>query len=538
MDYEEQEVRLSGEAPKKRPQRPAEGRRPASAQQRSGSSSQRSQQAPHRRPAADGQQKRPAAPSAAAARPAAKKRPAPAGSGSRFADDSPKRQAPRTAAGTRSASGQRRPAQGAHTAARSAAAGSHSRTAEARTAAAGTRKVSKWRIGMTIYIILFIIFLLLAMRWIWVLCSEFEDSQPKYTIDAYVTELNGKDAAAKEAYFQDMLKQKIDVLPLSQYETSDSIYNTLDIEESAETKFSWIKSKRYTEEAPVYYIRSGEAVIAEVELAQNGTTKKHDFNLWTIGKINSMLEVASEPEYDFTATFPAGASISINGIAVDAASIQPAAASIKLDEASLKYSAQPDAQTCTISGLYAAPVITVTDANGTPLSPTEEPKEGAKHQELVFEPADQAEIDPDIVSRTEALTAAYINYMINEGYATKGDAATWENLGVLDRYMINGSTLYQNMHQSVGELNWNNAYTSRKDSPIEISHLKMYSDTCCTVEAKYAYELTKTRDGVTNVNNYAGTIRWTLVKVDGVWYTCGNVLVQSSEGGTHSNVGV
>ena len=128
--------------------------------------------------------------------------------------------------------------------------------------------------------------------------------------------------------------------------------------------------------------------------------------------------------------------------------------------------------------------------------------------------------------------------MINEGYATKGDAATWENLGVLARYMINGSTLYQNMHQSVGELNWNNAYTSRKDSPIEISHLKMYSDTCCTVEAKYAYELTKTRDGVTNVNNYAGTIRWTLVKADGVWYTCGNVLVQSSEGGTHSNVGV
>ena len=528
MDYEQQEVRLPGEAPKKRPQRPADGRRPASSQHRSSSGSQ---QPRAKRPAADGKPvRRPA--SEDGTRPAPRKRPAGSTAGTRSASGA------RSASGSRPASGQRRPAQstGSRSAAQQTRSANTRAQSDARTASG--RKVSKWRIGMTVYIILFIIFILIAMRWIWVLCSEFEDSQPKYAIDAYVTELNGKDAAAKQAYFQDMLKQKIDVLPLSQYETSDSIYNTLDIEEPGNTKFSWIKSKRFTEDTPIYYIRSGEAVIAEVELTETGKTKKHDFSLWGVGTVNSMLEVASEAEYDVTAVIPAGAVLSINGVAVDAAAFQPADAAVKLDEAALKYAQQPAAQSCSISGLYAAPVVTATDAAGNPLTPAEEPKEGAKHQELVFLPADAAEIPADIISRTEGLTAAYINYMINEGYATLGDPATWKNLGALDQFMINGSTLYTNMHNSAGELNWNNAYTSRKDDPIEISHLKMYSENCCTIESKYAYQLTKTRDGVTNVNDYAGTIRWTLVKAGDAWYATDNVLVQSSEGGTHSNVGV
>lgn len=549
MDIEQQEVRLPGESSgqKKRPQRPADGQRtgvPRKPAPRPDGAAPRK-----KRPAAEGGAARPArSTSGAGERSAApKKRPAASESGTRFADEAPaKRPASRTAGGSRPAAERRAPdgrprrapQDRTRTAAPAAGTRSRSAAAEKSSAAAKSRKVSKWRIGMTIYVILFFIVIAFAMRWIWVLCSEFEDSQPKYTIDRYVSELNSKDNAGKIQFYQDLLKEKIDVLPLSQYESSESIYNTLDIEEPENVQFSWIKSKRFTEEAPVYYIRSGELVVAEVELNTTEKTKKHDFNLWSIGKVSSMIEVASEPEYDAKITVPAGASLTINGVAVDAGLLQPCDSTVKLDEAALKYSAQPAAVSCTISGLYASPVIAAADAAGNPLTPVEEPKEGAKHVEMVFEPADAAAPDQAITARTEALTAAYINYMINEGYGEIGDAATWKNLGALDQYMINGSKLYQNMHSSAGELNWNNAYTSRKDEPIEISHLKMYSETCCTVESKYAYQLTKTRDGVTNVNDYAGTIRWTLVKAGDAWYATDNVLVQSSEGGTHSNVGV
>ena len=379
---------------------------------------------------------------------------------------------------------------------------------------------------MTIYVVLAFIGILLLSRWMWVLCREYEDSQPKYAIDSYITELNSQDAAAREAFYQNLMKEKINVLPLSQYETPESIYNTLEIEDPADYKFSWKKNGRlYKDDKPVYYLNCGEAAIAQVELVSGGTTDKHDFTLWKVGTVTSLMEVASEPEYDLNVIMPAGSTLTVNGIEVAPTAVAPADSPLKLDEAALKYAAQPDAQLCKITGLYAAPVVEAKDASGRPLTLKAEPKEGEKHISLVYSPAYEAEISDEMTQRITDLTAAYINYVINK------DEAQQRNFNALAQYLVRKSTVYNAMTENMYEWGWNNPYTARKDGPTVVSNLAVYSENCCTCEVSYEYQLTKRV-----VNDYAGTLRWTLVKADdGKWYASSVETLKSSEG-THSTV--
>ena len=389
---------------------------------------------------------------------------------------------------------------------------------------------------MLIYIGIFLIITGIAMRWIWVLCREYEDSQPKHVIENYVEDLNKKSAEEKKTYYDDLVTQKIKDLPLSQYETVESINATLNIEEPTEINFTFIKSKRYTEDKPVYYLRNGESVIAEVELVSKEKTPKHEFNLWTLDKVSSVVEVSSEPEYEVSVVMPEGSTLKINDIPVDAGIMTAAESPLELDEVALQNTQKPTAKACVITGLYAEPKVAATDAAGNPLTLKDEVKPGTKKASYVFEPAEVATPDEAIIARTKDMTAVYINYLINEGYAEKGDKATWQNLAALDPYLLKNSKLYTILHKSVGELNWNNAYTSRKDEPLEVAHQKVYTDNLCTIEVKYGYQLTKTRDGRTTVNNYSGSIRWTMVKVGDKWYASDYYLIQSSEGGTNSTV--
>jgi len=530
MDYEQQEVRMpdasrrkpgpSGSAQQQR--RPAapngqQQRRPAAPngqQQRRPAAPNGQQQ---RRPAApDGQQqRRPAAPNGQQQR-----RPA-APNGQQMQRTAPAPEAQQQRTRSAAAAGQRRPAQRSGAAQTRAASGSH-----AAETAGQKRGLSIWRIGMTIYIVLFFIVILFLSRWIWVLCREYEDSQPKYTIDSYISELNEKDAASREAFYQNLMKEKISVLPLSQYETADSIYSTLEIQKPEDYKFSWKKNGRlYKDDKPVYYLNCGEAAIAQVELRRKGGTEKHDFPLWEVASVTSLIEVSSEPEYDLSVTMPAGASLTVNGIAVAPTVCTPAESPLVLDEKALQYAEQPTAQSCNITGLYAVPVVEAKDAAGRPLTLKEEPKEGEKHVSLVYEPAFEENTDDEFVQRVTNLTAAYINYVINK------DEAQQRNFSELAKYLITKSTVYNAMTANMYEWGWNNPYTARKDGPTTVYHQEIYSENCCTCDVDYSYQLTKKV-----VNDYSGTLRWTLVKAnDGKWYASNVETLKSSE--TRSNVG-
>lgn len=388
------------------------------------------------------------------------------------------------------------------------------------TAKNGRRKMSKFRVGMALYICIFFLGTLYGMHILWNYLAEYEKSRPEHTIDAYVTHLPSD-------FYSQMTQQSLGTAELTPYETTDTIMKSLGNTEQESASYSWgRKGDTYTDFAPDYYIRYGGAAIAHVVLNKEGETDRFGFPVWHAAEPVSLIEVSAEPEYDITVTAPQGAAVSINGTDVPAASMQEGTSGVVLDEAALQITAQPAAESFTLSGLYAAPAVTATDAAGNVLTLAEAPDEKAKHQEYVFLPADTQSPAEELTNRITDLTKAYIKYMINDRSDGKD---TWGNLYYLQNYLVNGSSANEMLRSIVYDVSWNNQYISREDKVFEIRHIKMYSDTVCTCQVHFEIQLTKNV-----VNDYTGTVEWTMVKNDaGVWNASGLKLLQGED--THGN---
>ena len=277
----------------------------------------------------------------------------------------------------------------------------------------------------------------------------------------------------------------------------------------------------YTDETPVYYIRCGESAIAKVALQADEKTEHFGLPVWKPGVPESLIELATEAAYEVEITVPEGTSVTINGIAVPQTDMELCDSALVLDDAAKTYAKQPTALKATVSGLYVAPKVQAYDTQGNILTPVSEPDQSAAKQVYVFEPKEQAAPDPEFVTHMENLMGAYINYMANK------DEAVWTNLGVLDQYLVPNGNAYSMLHSIVMDVNWNNPYTARVDRELTISHVKMYADNVCTVEAHYNYQLTKNV-----VNDYIGTIRWTMVKVGNTWLATNFEQIADGESGT------
>ncbi|MCQ2417551.1 MAG: hypothetical protein MJ071_07040 [Oscillospiraceae bacterium] len=377
--------------------------------------------------------------------------------------------------------------------------------------AAARRKTSAWRVGMALYIIIFILAIMFGMHRLHLYLGEYESSLPQYTIDGYVTHLN-------TGFYSDMIRQKVEELPVNAYETQETIAATLAIDASSDGNYTWSKKNdEFTEEHPVYFIRYKNAAIATVALTRVGGTDKFDFPIWKAENPVSLIEVNTVPEYDLELTLPEGASAMINGKAVDAGEFKQADSNIVLDDAVLGSVDQVVGQRTKITGLYVSPEVKAYDSNGNELLPESRPGESETHQKYVFVPKDSVPED-DLKTRADDLTKAYINYMINK------DEATWNNLNIVDQYLINGSNAYKTLHSIVQDVSWNNPYTERVDKVLQIDHFKMYSADVCTCESHFELQLTKNV-----VNDYVGTVRWTLVKVGNTWRASDFVIVSDDE---------
>ena len=361
---------------------------------------------------------------------------------------------------------------------------------------------------MALYISIFIVGLLWGLTRLWSYLAEYEQSRPEHTIEAYIEHLNAD-------FYSQMTQAAAGGVQLSEFETPDSILKTLNTDIAPDATYSWgKKGDTYTDDRPDYYIRYGNAAIASVALERVGGTPKFDFPIWRAVDPQTLIEISSKPEYELHVTLPAGANLTVNGVPVPISYMQPAQSPLELDETTLQYAAAPAAQSVNITGLFTSPAVQAVDAAGNPLEAVTEPGEYDKNQQYVYAPADAASPDPALVSRIEALTRAYVNYMINQ------DLDTWGNLYELEQYLVGNSTADSMMRSLVNDVYWNNDYTSREDKVLEISHVKMYSDTVCTCQAHFELQLTKNV-----VNDYVGTVEWTLINTDGTWNACNLTLL-------------
>ncbi len=366
--------------------------------------------------------------------------------------------------------------------------------------AAAPRKSSAFGIGMILYVIIFLLVIMFLMHRLNLWLGEYESSQPQYTIDGYVASLNS-------GFYTDMVRQHVDQIPVSAYETADSIAESLDIENIEAGKYTWSKNVvEFTEEKPVYYIRSGNAAIATVELKRVGGTEHYDFPIWQACPAKSLIEVATEPQYSLEVVVPDGASVMINGIAMPFEDMEKGDKGLVLDDVAKMYAQQPQSLHASIDGLYAAPKVQAYDSLGNILTPIKVPDSTAAKQVFQFEPKAESAPDAALVSRVEAMMRAYIDYMANK------DEALWTNLGVLDNYLVPNSSAYKKLHSITQDINWNNPYTARLDRALDVSNVRMYSENVCTVEVHYDYQLTKNV-----VNDYVGDMRWTFIKTGAGW---------------------
>ena len=366
--------------------------------------------------------------------------------------------------------------------------------------AAAKRRPNMFRIGMALYIFAFIVLLLFGMHKLNVFLFEYESSLPEHTIDGYVAGLNG-------SFYTEMIRQHVDEIEPTAYETPDTIAETLDIGDYDGSGFTWAKNvKEFSNDKPAYFIRTGNAAIAKVTLKQVGETPEFGKPIWQVEPATSLIEVAAEPQYSAEITVPDGASVMVNGTAVPFEDMLKADAAVKLDDAAQMYAQQPTALHISIPSLYVAPKVQAFDSLGNALTATKQPAATDAEQVFVFEPKAEASPDQEFVDRAKDMMRAYIDYMANK------DEALWTNLGVLDNYLVANSSAYKKLHGIAGDINWNNPYTARLDRELNVTNVRMYSENVCTCDVHYDYQLTKNV-----VNDYVGDMRWTFVKTGNVW---------------------
>ncbi len=375
-----------------------------------------------------------------------------------------------------------------------------------RAGAAVRRRPNYFRIGLAIYIMLGIILTLWGMRRLYNFLKEYEASRPQYTIDGFVSHLDN-------GFYSDMVRQKVDEIDVTEYETADTIASTLDIESMSGTGYTWAKKvDEFTDEKPVYYIRYQGASIATVTLQRAGGTDQFDFPVWKALDPQSLIEIPIEPEYTLDATVPNGGSLMVNGLKVPMTSLTDTEYEMNLDEVAQSVTPNPVGQHVKISDLFVAPTVRAFDKDGNELEAKEVPDKSVKEQVLVFEPAAKAEPNEQIVERMQNLTKAYINYMINK------DEATGANWGAVGNYLLNGSDAFKVLKGIYSDVAWNNPYTAREDKVLEVSNIRMYSDTICTADTHFELQLTKESNNGTVTNDYNGTVRWVMVKNGNAWY--------------------
>ena len=329
--------------------------------------------------------------------------------------------------------------------------------------------------------------------------SEVESSRPQYVIDTYLSKLD-------ESFYDAMLEKAAQDIKVTSYERLSDVIAALPKDTDQHT-YTCRAHEQTNGQAPVYDICSGGKAIAEMQLRQCGQTEHYEIPLWEVQEPVTRISVHAEPQYSVSVTMPANAVLKINGKEVPQSEMAEAEPDIQFDTFALKYGEQPKTVHCTVSGLYLLPKVTVTDTDGTELTPEETPSPTAATQKYVFHDPPLTNPDPALVNRVEALTRAYINYVSNNG--RNGSA----NLSVLNQYLVNGSSASKMLASIMNDIKWNNQYVSRNDKVFEVSKITKYSDKLCVCEIKFDVVLTKII-----TNEYAGTIRWVMIHNGYNWF--------------------
>lgn len=359
-----------------------------------------------------------------------------------------------------------------------------------------------------IYIIILALVIHSATKKAHTYLGEYESSRPQYRIEEYV-------AALDDSFFSEMIEQSVGDMSVSEYETVDMLWDSVEHKAEAPASYSYQKTADFTDSRPSYYILRNNEAVATVTLHRSGWTEKYSFPVWGVDDPVSILDLHAKPAYTVSVTVPQDATVRINGVEVPQGSFTDALSELQLTATELVYMNQPVSRSCEITGLFCAPTVEAVDADGNVLEPETVPDLTRARQEYVFAHADTPDPDPALLQYVDGLTHAYMNYVMNTQCAI--DA----NLAVLNQYLLPGSTLAVLMQKIYTDVWYNNDPTLREDHVYEVRHVRMYADNLCTVDVHL-----ESTFGRVAVNDYAGTVRWVLVN-NGFGWRASNIELRS-----------
>ena len=392
---------------------------------------------------------------------------------------------------------------------RSSAAGARR---PAGTASRGRRRIAPVTKGsLVMFAIIIVLYIIIASVFIngrrkkaAAYLAEYEASRPQYAIEDYVASLD-------ETFFNNMVRQSAEAIPVSSYETTEGIMDSLQMKSAsadAAVPYTYIQKEDYTESRPSYYIMRGDEAVASVQLGRSGWTDRFNFPIWRVNEPVSVLNVHAEPAYDISVTLPTGCILNVNGNPVPEELMTETDADITLNTMEQNYMPQPTARLCEMSGFYMPPTVEVKDREGNVLTPENTPDITKAHHEYVYRQAPDPAPDPALKERVEAMTRAYMDYVINK------NKDRFNNIAVLNNYLMPGSEAAVLMQSIINDIYWNNEYDGRTDD-VRVEGIRMYSEKLCTADVHF--DTTLTKNGV-GTNEYISTIRWTLVNNGWGWY--------------------
>lgn len=340
---------------------------------------------------------------------------------------------------------------------------------------------------LAVYSGILVLVIAAGLIWIYGLLDDYEEGMPDVAMTDIINEHFTYDNVEKLIMDnQDEIGRYENISVVISY-VQDAIYGK-------EVTFSR-KSGEYTNETPVYMVKSENKNIAKVSLKEE-RKNGHGFSVWGIDKV-----IFGEFQNNgnmVTITAPSQAVVTINGRTAEDDIVSERDTAIELLEGVKDYVELPTNTIYKVEGLMAKPEIKA-ELNGVQLVVSEEA--GLEGTYTISYPGDE-QLLTEQSEYIKNINVEYGKYIINKGSLTR-----------LKSYMIGNAKQYVSDIPAVWAFLWGKTYTYEFKTN-EISNFVKYSDDCFSCDVKFdLYVKWNTGD-----KTYDTGMTYIFVKQEDKWY--------------------
>ena len=218
------------------------------------------------------------------------------------------------------------------------------------------KRASKFGRFLLIYSAVFLVLLAIGLTFFWKYIAAYEISRPEHVIDDFILSMENEDGT-------DTLRA---LFKVSEFEDKDAVFDKISGTYFKGQNCTYRKMPgEYTENSPVYIVRSGTADLFKVKLNPKGENAAgFGFQLWEV----SSLELVEGSTRTITIEVPSDAAIKVNDIEVPETYITNNQVEYDKNAEENRFNADSYRVLYAIDGIYDKVTVSAVDAKGTELT--------------------------------------------------------------------------------------------------------------------------------------------------------------------------